>query len=125
MMLGPQRNTAPKDGSVMSLKEIIDRCGVSNVHEVRHITDEYGELVFYKRKVDEWNRVFSNILGPPVKPAGVEPSQDDRNLAKDYGGIWVNQTLFKKEFDGFTLIAMYWPWQDGVHVTLKMAHLKK
>lgn len=89
------------------------------------MTDEYVELVFYNKKLREWDKIFSNILGPAKKPAGVKPSQDDLHLTKDYGGIWVNQTLFTKEFDDFTVIAMYWPWQDHVYTTLKMAHLRK
>lgn len=112
-------------GVVMRLQEIIDRLGISHVHEVRHITDEYGELVVDNKDIEEWNRRFSDILGSPIKPAGVRPSKDDLNLTKNYGGIWASQTLFKKEYDDFTLIAMYWPWQDGAHVTVKMAHLRR
>lgn len=109
----------------MNLKEIIDKCSMLNVHEVRHITDKYVELVFYNRTLDEWNKIFSDIFGLPKKPAGAKPSKDDLDLTEDYGGIRVNQTLFRKEFNGFTVMAMYWPWQDNVYTTLKMARLGK
>ena len=109
----------------MMLKEIIDKIKIFNVHEVRHITDDYGELVFSNSKIDGPHTILTNVLGPPIKSAGESPSREDLDLTKDYGGIWVNQTLFRREYDNSTLIAMYWPWQDGVHVTLKMAYLKK
>ncbi len=109
----------------MTLKQIVDKCSLQNVREVRRITDGYVELVFSNKRLDDWNRIFSDILGPAKKPAGIKPSKDDLHLTKDYGGIWVNQTLFSKEFDDSTVIAMYWPWQDDAHTTLKMAHVKK
>jgi hypothetical protein len=108
----------------MNLKEILDRCNMLNVHEVRHVTDDYAELVFHNRALDEWNRILSDTLGPPKKPAGVEPSENDLELTKDYGGIRVNQTLFMKEVEDSKVIAMYWPWQNGIHTTLKMAHVR-
>lgn len=110
---------------MMTLKAIIDKCSMPGVHEVRHITDDYGELVVHNSRIAEWDKILGDFLGPPKKPAGVEPSEDDLQMTKDYGGIWINQTLFKKEFEKFTLIAMYWPWQDDVHTTIKMAHLVK
>ncbi len=109
----------------MKLKEIVQKCRMQNVHEVRRITDDYVELVFYNRKLDQWNQTFCDILGPPKKPAGVKPSKEDLDLTEDYGGIWISQTLFRKEFGDSTVVAMYWPWQDDVHTTLKMANSKK
>ncbi len=109
----------------MKLKEIVQKCRMENVHEVRRITDDYVELVFYNKKLDQWNKTFFDILGPPKKPAGVKPSKEDLDLTEDYGGIWINQTLFRKEFGDSTVVAMYWPWQDEVHTTLKMANSKK
>jgi len=114
-----------RNGVVMTLKEVIDKCSMLNVYEVRRVTDEYGELVFYNKKINEWNQIFVDLLGPATKPAGVQPSEDDLHVTKDYGGIWTDQTLFKREFDDFTLIAMYWPWQDDIHTTVKMARLRE
>ena len=109
----------------MTLKEIIEKCSKLSVYEQRDITDEYDELVFYNREIDEWNKIFIVILGQPTKPAGVKPTKDDLRLVEDYGGIDDNQTLFKKEFDDVTVIAMFWPWGDDVHTTLKIAFLKR
>jgi hypothetical protein len=107
----------------MTLREIIEKCSTLSVHEERCLNDEYGELVFYNREIDEWKKILADIFGPAIKPAGVKPTQDDLHLTKEYGGVWVDQTLFKKEFDDYTVIAMFWPWGNNIHTTLKMALL--
>ncbi len=107
----------------MTLREIIEKCSMLGVYDERYITDEYSELVFYNKEIHEWNQILADILGPAIKPAGAKPTKDDLHLTKDYGGIWVDQTLFKKVFDDVTVIAMFWPWQDDIHTTLKMTLL--
>ena len=106
------------------LKEIIEKFGALNVYERRSISDEYCELVFYSKDIDEWNKVFTEIFGQAIKPTGARPTKDDLRLTDDYGGVQNNQTLFKKEFDGATVIAMFWPWQDKTFTTLKLSLLK-
>ena len=106
------------------LKEIMEKCSGLNIDEQRSITDEYAELVFLNKEIGAWRKVLSDILGPEAKPAGAEPSESDLDLTKDYGGIHSNQTLFMKAVEEGSIIAMLWPWQDGVHTTLKMAVVK-
>ena len=109
----------------MTIKKIIERCNNLDVSEQRSMSDEYCELVFFNKEIEEWNNVFTEILGPAKKPAGAEPTQEDDVLTEEYGGIFTNQTLFKKDFDDFTIVAMFWPWQDGTHTTLKVAFIKR
>jgi hypothetical protein len=104
----------------MTLKEIMKKCGTLGIYEERRISDGFCELVFYNKDADEWSKIFADILGHAIKPAGTEPTENDQYLTKHFGGILFDQTLFKKEFDGVTVIAMFWPWQDGLHTTLKM-----
>jgi hypothetical protein len=108
----------------MTLREIIERCKKLGVDEERCKSDKYSELVFYKKDIDEWYKIFADVLGPEVKPAGEKPKREHLHLTKDYGGIWAGQTLFRKEFEDGTVIAMIWPWEDGIHATLKMALLE-
>ena len=107
------------------LKEIIEKCEKLNISEKREATDNYYEAVFSTKDTDQWNNALSEILGPAVKPAGTKPNKEDQRLTRQLGGIYENQTLFKKEFDSSIIIAMFWPWQDGEHTTLKIAHLAK
>ncbi|HPA15173.1 MAG TPA: cob(I)yrinic acid a,c-diamide adenosyltransferase [Desulfobacterales bacterium] len=109
----------------MTLKDILEKCGRLSVYKNRCITDDYCELVFFSKDIDQWDRALSSILGSPRKSAGVKPVEEDLNLTKDSGGIRVEQTLFEKTFDDATVIAKFWPWNDKVYTTLKMALLKK
>jgi len=109
----------------MTLHEIIEKCRMLGIDEERHSSNTYHELVFYREEIDKWNTVLSGVLGPAIKPEGKAPAKDHQRLTKEYGGIWADQTLFKGEFEDATVIAMFWPWEDGIHVTLKMALLVK
>ncbi len=108
----------------MTLREIIERCRMLGVDEERCKSDEYSELVFYKKDIDQWYKIFADVLGPAVKPAEKKTKREHLHLTKDYGGIWAGQTLFRKAFKDVTVIAMIWPWEDGIHATLKMALLE-
>jgi len=109
------------NGVVITLREIIERCSMLGLDEERCNSDKYSELVFYKTEIDEWSKILADVLGPAVKRAGKKPTKDHLYLTKDYGGIWIAQTLFKRDFDDVSVIAMFWPWQDGIHATLKLA----
>jgi hypothetical protein len=109
----------------LSLKEVIEQCNRLDIYEQRRVNDEYAELVFCTKDLGRWNNLLTDIFGPPAKPQGIKPTRKDLSLTKDYGGIRDNQTLFKKENGSTFAIAMFWPWQDGIHTTLKMACLKK
>lgn len=107
----------------MTLREIFVRCRDLQIHEVRSETDDYYEVVIYNSEINKWSAVLSSVLGPARKPEGVEPTDADLELTSDSGGIWVNQTLFEKEFQGGTIVAKFWPWGDNIHTTLKIAML--
>ncbi|MFC1599259.1 hypothetical protein ACFL2W_00560 [Candidatus Omnitrophota bacterium] len=111
--------------SCETLAEILEKCSALSIYEKRQATREYGELVFYSKDRDEWCRALADILGPAIKPEGVEPTRSDQEVVKDYGGIRKDQTLFKKEYDCATVIAMFWPWQSGQYTTLKIGFLGK
>ena len=105
----------------MTLKEIVDQFGKLTVSETRTVTDNYCELVFYTKDTAEWEKVLAGILGPAIKPPKTRPGKDDLRMAEYYGGICNGQTLFRKDFDGVTIIALLWPWQDKTCTTLKLA----
>ena len=109
----------------MTLTEILEKYSDLSIEERRCISDDYVWLVFYNKEIEKWKKVFNNIFGLAIKPAGTAPTPEDMSLTKEYGGIRRNQTLFKKEFDDATVIAMFWPWQDNIRTTLKMLLIKK
>ena len=107
------------------IKEIFEKLSSLNIYEKRGITDEYCELVFFTKDTAEWEKILTGILGPASKPPKTKPTKEDQLLTKDRGGIHNDQTLFKKLLGGITVIAMFWPWQDDIHTTLKVAVIKK
>ena len=109
----------------MSIKEIIGKFSSLNVAEQRSVSDEYAELVFFNKDSEQWNKALTDIFGPALKPAGAKPSKEVLALTEDFGGIFDNQSLFKKELGGSLALAMLWPWQDDSHTTLKIVCLKK
>ena len=109
----------------MILNDIITLFDQLEICQTRTTNDNYCELVFYTKDADKWSDCLAGKLGQPIKPAGSKPSKDDELITKDYGGIYNNQTLFKKEMESSIVIAMFWPWQDGINTTLKLAVLDK
>ncbi len=107
----------------MTLEQILQACKKFKISDERVISDEYCELVIFNDELEEWSIVLSGILGSAQKPRGVEPTQGDLDLTRASGGIRVEQTLFRKEIGNLTVIAKFWPWDDDVHTTLKMALL--
>lgn len=109
----------------MSVKEIIKKCSELSVYEQRVIKDDYAELVFFSKDAIAWEKNIVEALGPAIKSAEAKPTKNALDLTKDHGGIWDNQTLFGKEFNGFSIVAMFCPWQDETHTTLKIICLKR
>ncbi len=103
------------------IREIVKKCDSLTVYQRRITDDNYCELVFYSKEIAAWEKILTNILGKAVKYPKAKPTKEDICLTKDYGGICDNQTLFRKDFQNTTLIAMFWPWQNLIHTTLKIA----
>ena len=109
----------------MDFKAFREKISQLGVCEERSFSDNYIEVVFFTIDTDKWNNLLSEALGQALKPAGAAPTAEAQALTKDCGGIFANQTLFKKDFAQVSVMAMLWPWQDGEHTTLKMALAKK
>ncbi len=109
----------------MGLKEVIEKCKTLDIYEERAVAGDYYEIVFFTKDTEKWQGLCESILGKAVKPAGTEPSSEDIKLTQKYGGIRSNQTLFKKQTDSMIIVAMFWPWQDEVRTTVKVAVIKK
>lgn len=109
----------------MELREITDCFTDLKVVERRCVTEDFVELVFHGEEVDEWHRILTAFLSAPIKPKGQEPSEKDLAITASTGGIRLEQTLFEKEFEDTSIVAKFWPWKDNIHITLRMALLRK
>lgn len=104
----------------MEIREIIERCKKFNIYQQRKVTDNYAEIVMLTDEILSWSAIFNEAFGDPVSPAGMAPTAEHTQLTMEYGGIFAEQTLYKKDYPDRTVIAMFWPWQDGKRVTIKM-----
>ncbi len=109
----------------MTIKEIISQFGNLKVCEERLVEEKKGEFVVFNEDLEAWNNLFVKILGPAIKPVGVKPNAEQSALAKSHGGIFDSQTLYKKDFSGYQVIVMFWPWGDKAHTTIKLALVER
>ena len=109
----------------IDLNYIVAKCSELKIYEKREVGITYSEIVFYSKDIEQWTDALTEMLGTAVKPEGVDPTKDDLALTMDYGGVFRNQTLFKKDDDTATIIAMFWPWGGGEFTTLKLALVMK
>ena len=105
-------------------KDVSQKGSDLKIYQQREISEDGCEIVFFSRDTEQWNAVLSDVLGPVTKPAGAKPSGQDAKLTKPFGGIWADQTLYSKEIEQGTVIAMLWPWQNNEQTTLKITLVK-
>lgn len=80
--------------------------------------ENYLEAVLLKNKLEELMLKLDSFFGP----AQNKPSAQAQEAVGEFGGITKGQTLyFCQEGESF-VFAMLWPWQDGEHITLKLAY---
>ncbi len=104
----------------MKIQKITEKFGNLEIFEKRCINDGYAEIVIFSEQLDHCSKILEDFLGPAVKPSDLEPSKNHAKVADEFGGIFKNQTLFQKDYDDIMVIAMFWPWQNGKQVTLKI-----
>lgn len=111
--------------TLKEVREVIERCKALYPHEERLTSENYYEFVFYAKDAKDWSSLIESALGSAVKPAGEEPDEEHTELTKKYGGVRGNQVLYGKQFGDTIVVAMFWPWQDEVRTTLKIAFIKQ
>ncbi len=107
------------------LKEIINEAKILTISKKRYFSDERMELIILASELMQWDEVFTKILGPASKPAGVGPTEEDMKITSMYGGVATLQTLYRKDFEDYIVFAMLWPWSDHQNMTLHMCCVQK
>lgn len=108
-----------------ALADIIEKISILKIYEKRAKREDYCEIVIYNKDNDQWKSLLAEMLGEEITAAKRNITEEDFLVTKIYGGIGGNQSLFRKKFENQTLIAMFWPWQDNEHTTLKMIVVKR
>jgi len=105
----------------MMIDRILEKCKHLTISERRVSSPDYEEWIVYAKDMEHWNAIFTDIFGPAIKKAGAKTTQENFALTVDHGGIFDEQTLFHCMHEDKSIIAMFWPWKDREHVTIKVA----
>jgi len=99
------------------LKTEIKKCGFETLRGEDAV---YFETVLIKTQVPGVMQKLQELLGTALWPSDGKIPPAINKVIADFGGIMGKQTLFGFEANGRVVFAMLWPWNDGLHVTLKM-----
>lgn len=81
---------------------------------------EYCEVVAAKDHLPAAIAVLEAFFGAPLKASGQKSSKEADAIAKPYGGVYENQTLYYRKTESGSAIALLWPWGGGMPVTIKI-----
>ena len=104
----------------MQLPELFEKLKGLEIYEKRAVEASLIDVVFENKDLPAWNERLQTLLGTALKPAGEKPNAQAKKTAQIFGGIRNEQTLFCKTFTEHSLVAMFWPWQNGKCTTCKI-----
>jgi len=110
----------------MTIQDIIDHATKKDLRiaEDRCNTKEYAEFVIDNDALPEWQTLLQSLLGEPISAQGEKPSAESLALTEEYGGLWVDQVLYKCDtIESGILMAMLWPWESALFITIKIAQI--
>lgn len=107
---------------ILNPKTIVEKkCSGLGIFEKRMVSENYCEIVLSTKDRDRTNEIFEEIFGKPLVPTGYAPGREAVVLTKEHGGIRKGQKLYRLTVEDNTIIALFWPWSDSEHVTVKIA----
>lgn len=111
------------DLETLSIESIATQLSNLPIQENRQTTEAYHEVVIYNKDIDDWNKILSEILGPPLKAPGDPVSDKQKSITEYYGGLDDEQSLYYLQTANYSFIAMLWPWGNDENTTLKIAKI--
>jgi hypothetical protein len=87
---------------------------------LRTESDAYFEVVFLKNKLGEYTAALDGVFGKILWPSDNPIAPDVKAVIAQYGSVMPGQTLYAAQEGSHVLFAMFWPWGDREHITLKM-----
>ena len=91
-----------------------------NFEALRTDCDNFFEAVIIKHEIDKLNSQLTSLFGEPVYPSKNRLAHKVQKSVDGFGGIMPGQTLYYKELGNDSILAMLWPWKDGLRTTLKI-----
>jgi hypothetical protein len=106
--------------SSMAFQQIRDDLKSITFDTLRLDCDNRFEAVIVKEEMQKLTTRLESFFGSPAWPSSKQLSFQVRQLIEGFGGITQGQTLYFRDTGDDTVLAMLWPWQDGLHTTLKV-----
>ena len=113
-------NRHNQKGAYIKFEEIKKIIKETNFVTLRSDSDELFEVVLNKDELEQLSNRLVKVFGEPIYPSKKKYPFKPEKLAEDYGGIMRGQILYYLEQKENPVLAMLWPWQDGVNITLKL-----
>lgn len=85
---------------------------------MRQDEEGYFEAVVVKDEIAKLNACLDKYLGPAIEPSQLPKELEE--TVKEIGGVRSGQGLHYKRGKEETIIALLWPWQDGMCTTIKI-----
>lgn len=80
----------------------------------------YFEAVIVKNELAKLTASLQRLFGSPAWPSKNRLLLQAQEITKDFGGIKPGQSLYFWNEGKDAIFAMLWPWQDGLHITVKI-----
>ena len=103
----------------MQFKQVKKEVKAVNFESVRADNEDYFEAVIVKDNLKDLTAKLEDLFGKPAWPSQTKIPDYVEKVIAGFGGIMKGQTLYFLVDESFYLFAMLWPWQDGLHITLK------
>lgn len=106
----------------MNFKEICSEFKKVKYSQLKSEDDVHASIVYESKYDPDYENLAEKIFGFPISVPGDKPLKEDRKLLeKDFGfTVEVKDTIFKDDFDGKTIYAVFIPWDTGEYITLKL-----
>ena len=106
----------------MEFSEFKEKVKNVGMEEIRKDSHNYFEAVIFKDKIKDLTGVLNDFFGPPTPIWFLNDKSSYKidEILKSFGSIRKGQTIYLRDSEGFIVIAMLWPWNDGRHTTVKV-----
>lgn len=104
----------------MNFNELLAEVQQLTLAEKRTQTVDYLEVVVEIDHLEALRKTLGSYFGAPLKPQGQVPSGKAVRLAKPYGGIRQDQTMYCRQDVDHDEYVLLWPWGNGIRVTAKI-----
>jgi len=105
---------------MLDFKDIKEKIKEVKFDSLRSDSDDAFEAVAVRDQMGVVTRCLDSLFGPAVFPSKNKLSDGINRVIAGFGGIMPGQTLYYNQEGKSVIFAMLWPWQDGVHTTLKI-----